>query len=186
MTQTIGFRLLAIVALLAVAVPWFASPAVSNAAEAPHWVNDLKYGSRGGGFYWDSGSGLVWTAERGWHTFSPVPARSVSPLWVNDLAYPSKGKGFYLDPATNQVWTAECEWHYFSRAGCKPLPPPPPPVTPTTTACNPNYTGACLDQPGDYDCAGGRGNGPNYTGRVYVVGVDVYGLDGDGDGIGCE
>lgn len=118
MAHTLGFRLIAVVVLLATAVPWFASPTAGDAAEAPHWVNDLKYGSRGGGFYWDSGSGFVWTAERGWHTFSPVPARSVSPLWVNDLAYPSKGKGFYLDPGTNMVWTAECGWHHFNRDGC--------------------------------------------------------------------
>jgi hypothetical protein len=38
----------------------------------------------------------------------------------------------------------------------------------------------------DVDCAGGSGDGPYYTGRVKVVGPDVYGLDRDGDGIGCE
>ena len=38
----------------------------------------------------------------------------------------------------------------------------------------------------DVDCAGGSGNGPAYTGRVQVIGPDVYGLDNDGDGIGCE
>ena len=38
----------------------------------------------------------------------------------------------------------------------------------------------------DYDCAAGSGNGPYYTGRVRVIGYDEYGLDRDGDGIGCE
>jgi hypothetical protein len=38
----------------------------------------------------------------------------------------------------------------------------------------------------DVDCAGGSGNGPAYTGRVQVIGPDEYGLDHDGDGIGCE
>jgi hypothetical protein len=38
----------------------------------------------------------------------------------------------------------------------------------------------------DYDCAGGSGNGPGYTGRVTVTGPDIYGLDRDGNGIGCE
>lgn len=53
--------------------------------------------------------------------------------------------------------------------------------------CDPNYSGACLDPyASDYDCAGGSGNGPDYTGEVTVVGVDHYGLDADGDGIGCE
>jgi hypothetical protein len=40
---------------------------------------------------------------------------------------------------------------------------------------------------GDYDCFGGSGNGPNYAkGPILVVGPDEFGLDGDGDGIGCE
>jgi hypothetical protein len=53
--------------------------------------------------------------------------------------------------------------------------------------CDPNYTGACLDPSSpDYDCAGGGGNGPDYTGTVRVVGDDHFGLDADGDGVGCE
>jgi hypothetical protein len=77
-------------------------------------------------------------------------------------------------------------------------PPPPPPTTaaprpaPTTAAapanCDPSYVGQCLhDGIGDYDCAGGSGNGPNYvSGPVRVVGSDPFGLDADGDGTGCE
>lgn len=54
-------------------------------------------------------------------------------------------------------------------------------------SCDPNYSGACLDpNASDYDCEGGSGNGPYYTGTVTVVGADPYGLDADGDGIGCE
>jgi hypothetical protein len=53
--------------------------------------------------------------------------------------------------------------------------------------CDPNYAGACLDPNAyDYDCEGGEGNGPEYTGRVTVVGADHYDLDRDGDGKGCE
>jgi hypothetical protein len=53
--------------------------------------------------------------------------------------------------------------------------------------CDPDYEGACLDpDASDYDCEGGDGNGPDYTGEVRVVGVDHFGLDADGDGIGCE
>lgn len=54
--------------------------------------------------------------------------------------------------------------------------------------CHPSYTGACLlPNASDYDCAGGSGNGPYYVeGPVYVVGPDVFGLDADGDGVGCE
>ncbi|MFM8515940.1 MAG: hypothetical protein ACKOBJ_06745 [Actinomycetota bacterium] len=51
--------------------------------------------------------------------------------------------------------------------------------------CTPGYK-PCLPPASDYDCYGGSGNGPAYTGRVKVKGYDVYGLDSDGDGIGCE
>jgi len=54
-------------------------------------------------------------------------------------------------------------------------------------SCDPNYSGACLDpNASDYDCAGGSGDGPEYTGPVQVVGSDPYGLDSDGDGYACE
>lgn len=55
--------------------------------------------------------------------------------------------------------------------------------------CHPNYKGACLKpNAGDYDCAGGSGNGPNYVrGPVRVVGgKDPFRLDADRDGLGCE
>ncbi len=67
----------------------------------------------------------------------------------------------------------------FQRTFCGGSRPP--------DGCHPSYRGACLDpDASDYDCLGGRGNGPKYTGRVIVVGPDEYGLDADGDGIGCE
>ena len=57
----------------------------------------------------------------------------------------------------------------------------------STTNCDPNYAGACLDPTSvDYDCAGGNGNGPDYTGPVRSVGSDPFDLDRDHDGIGCE
>ena len=54
--------------------------------------------------------------------------------------------------------------------------------------CHPSYAGVCLQMGiGDYDCAGGSGNGPNYVrGPFGVVGYDEFGLDRDRDGIGCE
>ena len=56
-----------------------------------------------------------------------------------------------------------------------------------TQQCDPNYSGACVPVASDVDCAGGSGNGPAYVqGPVQVVGTDIYGLDRDGDGIGCE
>jgi hypothetical protein len=69
-----------------------------------------------------------------------------------------------------------------------PSPPPPPPQTTTQSNCDPSYPDACLiDGIGDYDCEGGSGNGPNYIhGPVTVTGSDPFGLDADGNGIGCE
>jgi len=58
--------------------------------------------------------------------------------------------------------------------------------------CDPNYQpivqGApCVPVDSDVDCAGGKGNGPSYAqGPVRVVGQDIYGLDRDKDGLGCE
>lgn len=55
------------------------------------------------------------------------------------------------------------------------------------SSCDPSYEGACLDpNASDYDCAGGSGDGPEYTGTVSVVGDDHYDLDRNGDGTGCE
>ena len=58
---------------------------------------------------------------------------------------------------------------------------------PKPKRCHPSYVGACLDpNASDYDCIGGSGNGPKYTGKVRVVGPDVFRLDADHDGWGCE
>ena len=52
--------------------------------------------------------------------------------------------------------------------------------------CDSNYSG-CVPIASDVDCAGGGGNGPAYVeGTVRVIGTDVYDLDRDGDGIGCD
>jgi PASTA domain len=66
-------------------------------------------------------------------------------------------------------------------------PPAPPPTAPPQR-CHPSYEGECLKVGiGDYDCAGGSGNGPNYVeGTVRVVGPDEFDLDRDSDGLGCE
>jgi hypothetical protein len=54
--------------------------------------------------------------------------------------------------------------------------------------CSPAYPDICLRlEVGDYDCAGGSGNGPNYvTGRTRVLPPDPFDLDVDGDGRACE
>jgi hypothetical protein len=52
--------------------------------------------------------------------------------------------------------------------------------------CDPNYSGCLNPNASDYDCAGGSGNGPYYTGKVYVYGNDRFDLDRDGDGVACD
>jgi len=70
-----------------------------------------------------------------------------------------------------------------------PFPDPPPVAgdeAPSGRGCNPNYD-PCVPIDSDVDCEGGRGNGPSYVaGPVRVVGRDPYGLDRDGDGVGCD
>jgi hypothetical protein len=71
----------------------------------------------------------------------------------------------------------------------KPAPKPTEPANPPAGAgsCDPNYSGGCVPVASDVDCAGGKGNGPAYVqGPVQVVGRDIYGLDADHDGVGCE
>ncbi|WP_199521339.1 G5 domain-containing protein [Jiangella anatolica] len=72
--------------------------------------------------------------------------------------------------------------------------PPPEPedesvalvAPPAGDECDPNYSG-CVPIDTDVDCAGGSGNGPSYAdGPVTVTGEDIYGLDSDDDGVGCE
>jgi hypothetical protein len=71
----------------------------------------------------------------------------------------------------------------------KPAPPPkntPAPPPPPAGKCNPNYSG-CVPIARDVDCEGGSGDGPAYvSGPVQVIDKDVYGLDHDKDGVGCE
>ena len=62
-----------------------------------------------------------------------------------------------------------------------------PPPSEGGMSCNPNYSGGCVPNASDVDCAGGSGDGPEYVaGPVQVIGSDEYGLDHDGDGVGCE
>jgi PASTA domain len=69
-----------------------------------------------------------------------------------------------------------------------PPPTSPPAPEPAPSDCDPSYPGVCLHTGiGDYDCAGGSGNGPNYVdGPIRVRPPDPFGLDRDGNGWGCE
>ena len=58
--------------------------------------------------------------------------------------------------------------------------------TRSASSCDPNRRG-CVPIASDVDCAGGSGNGPAYLDTaVRITGVDIYDLDRDGDGWGCE
>ncbi len=60
------------------------------------------------------------------------------------------------------------------------------PVIDNESECHESYGGCLKKNAWDYDCAGGSGNGPNYTGKVRVFWYDEFGLDRDKDGWGCE
>jgi hypothetical protein len=149
----------------------------ASAEPGVHWVNDLTYGSRGGGFYWDPSNNLVWTAERGWHQFSPDPPREATPLWVNDLTYGSVGQGFYLDPLNGMVWTAERGWHFFNPGG----------VTPSAPGSGPARVGDVVDAAGSYyrvnaiiDNYAGSIFKPHAGNRFFVVDITQIGTaEGD-------
>lgn len=55
-----------------------------------------------------------------------------------------------------------------------------------TQSCHSGYSGCLRSDASDYDCEGGSGDGPYYTGKVKVYGSDPFRLDRDGDGWGCE
>ncbi|MGF6832813.1 membrane protein involved in colicin uptake [Paenarthrobacter sp. TE4293] len=71
-------------------------------------------------------------------------------------------------------------------ATAKLVPKAVPAAPQAQSNCDPNYSG-CVPVASDVDCAGGSGNGPAYVrGPVTVTGSDIYGLDNDKDGVGCE
>lgn len=57
----------------------------------------------------------------------------------------------------------------------------------TGDACNANYRGRCLPLDEDVDCLPSDGDGPWFIdATVVVMGEDVFELDDDGDGLGCD
>ena len=85
-------------------------------------------------------------------------------------------------------------------AECQTILPPPPASASNASGsggggggnCDPSYPDQCLeDGIGDYDCSSsfdsGYSDGPNEAyGPLTVTGSDPFGLDRDGNGIGCE
>lgn len=144
----------------------------------------------------------TWMASQSGRTafqaYSPVTHRSYAVSCANGQkvsCHASNGNRVRFSSAALDSYDASqaaryCAAHPVSAAGtCRSSPPAPSPApAPSEPAnCDPSYEGACLDpNSADYDCDGGSGNGPDYTGTVTIVGDDHYGLDRDGDGIGCE
>jgi hypothetical protein len=91
------------------------------------------------------------------------------------------------NPALGPKFIAELKSIKRFLSAPAPAPAPAPvPAPPSGGGCNPNYSG-CVPIASDVDCAGGSGNGPAYvSGPVQVIGSDVYDLDRDGNGWGCE
>ncbi|MEV4511470.1 hypothetical protein AB0K00_21155 [Dactylosporangium sp. NPDC049525] len=89
-------------------------------------------------------------------------------------------------PAPAATTTAPAVKAPTTKAPTKP-PTKQPTTKPPAGNCNPNYSPCVPNDPVDVDCKGGSGNGPSYVqGPVRVIGSDVYKLDTDHDGIGCE
>lgn len=83
--------------------------------------------------------------------------------------------------------TARQQQAAAAAAAAAKVAPAQPVIPAAPSGCDPNYAGACVPIASDVDCAGGRGNGPAYVrGPVTVVGSDIYGLDSNHDGVGCE
>ncbi|MBF4461662.1 G5 domain-containing protein [Rathayibacter sp. VKM Ac-2878] len=75
----------------------------------------------------------------------------------------------------------------ITRVGVRVPPAPEPETADAASGCDPNYSGACVPIASDVDCAGGKGNGPAYVrGPVTVIGSDIYDLDNNNNGVGCE
>ena len=130
-------------------------------------------------------------------TTTPEPEPSCDELYDEWLAEPVDS------PRENEIEAQMAD------QSCDQLPVPSvpseaPPPPPTTTQRHPHLRrlhrrlrrlrqviatrryDPCVPIASDVDCAGGSGNGPAFTGTVRSIGFDEYGLDDDGDGVGCE
>lgn len=108
---------------------------------------------------------------------SPDTAETFVSGFLNDVSY-----AFRLSYLANAGWesTSVGAFRFICGIGL--------PQSNSTAGCHPAYTGACLNRDSeDYDCDGGEGDGPDYIGGpVRLVANDVFGLDDDGDRVGCE
>ena len=119
-------------------------------------------------------------------TYPPDVSCEANYLKAQQLAI-AAGAGLWGLPTTTPTFTKSP----IPTLTLTPIPQPPaiqPPPPQQPSGCHPSYPSVCLAMDkGDYDCAGGSGNGPNYVqGPITVLPSDPFDLDRDGDGIGCE
>jgi outer membrane biosynthesis protein TonB len=116
--------------------------------------------------------------------FAAIPPEPVATATPEPTASPTPTP----TPSPTPTPTPEPTPSPTSRPTPKPTPRPTPKPAKATSNCHPSYKGVCLkDGIGDYDCAGGSGDGPNYVdGPFRVVGPDEFRLDSNHDGIACE
>lgn len=84
--------------------------------------------------------------------------------------------------------TTEVVTEQIAAPAAPPAPPAALPLAPDVAdepvgaapaGCDPNYSGCVPAYPPDVNC-------PDVAGPVTVLGSDPHGLDGNGDGVGCE
>ena len=165
---------------------WLMIEATSWAAGGIGWVYGGYLAIQGDIALLATSSPLGITEARSTPDYTPTPPRAVATLRPTDTRWPTATRTRVPPTPTRRRPTpASTRW-------------PTATTGPTGGGgggggggyanCHPSYAGVCLlIGAGDYDCAGGSGNGPNYVrGPVRVVGYDEFGLDRDGDGWGCE
>lgn len=119
-------------------------------------------------------------------TTTPAPTTSVVPTTAPTRA-PAAVVPIETEPPVIEPEPAVQRAAGADLAPVQPAAPVEEPEPVVRGGCNDNYDPCVPDDPKDVDCEGGSGNGPSYVdGPVRVVGDDVYGLDADDDGIGCE
>ena len=93
--------------------------------------------------------------------------------YLNQFRHENPDLARRLDAAFSAADTPSC-----SRVAPAPLLQQPKPAGPTSGNCMPGYD-PCLPVRGDMNC-------PDVGHPVRVTGSDPYGLDRDGDGVGCD
>ncbi|HLG00294.1 MAG TPA: hypothetical protein VI916_07475 [Acidimicrobiia bacterium] len=163
------------VALIVIA-PWLVVAAWAVATGKPRWVAigaPVLVGA-----LWVAAAASPSADDRG----GEVTAAGRSSIEASTTSTSSSTTTLPLPPTTRGPVTTVTT---ARPATTRPVPVTSAPLP--SPACHPSYEGACVPaDASDVDCVGGSGNGPAYTGRVTVVGPDVYDLDRDGDGVGCE